>query len=155
METKIYETSETDSKLNGLNENKIISSLTTTQREVLRQCSAFSFITPWYTLESEAWFHRAGFDYRKVGEFTGCKFIWGKGFSEIRSIPHLTPNNTFEMYEDSDLSMNINTTQERNVREHLHDLSVEDTLSKHSIKYRKHEEEKKYIMFRTVLFFFK
>lgn len=60
------------------------------------------------------------------------------------------------MYEDSDLSMNINTTQERNVREHLHDLSVEDTLSKkHSIQYRKHEEEKKYIMFRTVLFFFK
>lgn len=42
METKIYETSQTDSKLNGLNENKIISSLTTTQREVLRQCSAFS-----------------------------------------------------------------------------------------------------------------
>lgn len=27
METKIYETSQTDSKLNGLNENKIISSL--------------------------------------------------------------------------------------------------------------------------------
>lgn len=37
--------------------------------------------------------------------------------------------------------MIINTTQERNVREH-HNPSVEDALSKHNIKYRRHKGEK-------------
>lgn len=90
-------TSETDSKLNGLNENKIISSLLQLRERYWDNAVHFPYHLI-HTLESEAWFHRAGFDYRKVGEFTGCKFIWGKGFSEIRSVPHLTPNNIFKMY---------------------------------------------------------
>ena len=97
METIIYEISQTDSKLNGFSENNIISyllQLRETGVETMQWIFLYhSLLNTWiWGLVQQGWLNR------KVGEFTGWEFISGKGFSEIRSIPHLTHKSKFEMY---------------------------------------------------------